>query len=205
MLDDRFSRFVPLVWLAFLAVFALVLFGFGIYGSALAQETVTVSPTPGGPTVITLQPIWEGLVPYIVAALGTIITAVVAWAGVLLNRWTGANLDKQAREALHSAAMTGVNLAIHQAGTLVEKMTITTKNQIVARGVEWVMQSVPGAIARFGLSPEQLGHIVESKIPLPVSPELVVAVEAPDRTVATPGYQSTSSMPKTPPSSGFKR
>jgi hypothetical protein len=203
MLDDRFSRFLPLVWLAFLAVFVLVLVGAGIYGSALAQDTITVPPsTNGAPTVITLQPLWEGLVPYIVAALGAIITGVVAWAGVLFNQVTGARLDAKAREALHSAAMTGVNLAIQQAGGLVGKVSITTKNQIVTRGVEWVLQSVPGAIARFGLSPEQIGHIVESKLPHPTAEVVLEVDQAPQ---VSPAYQSTSSMPKTPPPSGFKR
>lgn len=157
-----------------------VLAAFAFLAPAMAQDSVTVSPSSTS-TTITLRPLWDGLVPYIVAGLGSLVTVAAGWAALQFQRLTGIKIDDSAREALHSAAMTGVNLAISKLGSAAGNITIDVKSQIIAQALQWVQSSVPDAIKRFGLTPADLQKLIESKIP--------VAAAVPVAVVSGPGVK----------------
>lgn len=135
-------------------------------------------------TVVTGGPLFQLIEPYLVSGIGALITALIAWAAALVQRWVGIKIDQANREALHSAAMTGVNLALSKLGAEANDLSFDTKSAVIAQAVTWVEKSVPGALKHFGMTPDKIAAVVESKIgalaqatPVPVAP--VISLKAP--------------------------
>jgi len=128
--------------------------------AALASVSAAMPPD----TTISAGPIFQLALPYIVSGLGAIVTALIAWAAAAIQRWTGVRIDAAHREALHSAAMTGINLALSRLGASAGALTIDTKSPVIAETVKWMEKSVPGALAHFKMTPDKLGEFVEGKL-----------------------------------------
>ena len=102
--------------------------------AALAQTT---------PAPVKVGGLWDSLQPYVVDVLGVIVTAAISWAAAAFTRRTGIEIDAKHREALHSAAMTGVNLALQRVGVAAHALDITTSSRVIDDAINWVIQSVP--------------------------------------------------------------
>lgn len=76
---------------------------------------------------------------------GTITTALIGWAATAAKQRWGIEIEARQREALHSALMTGAQLALTRLGPQASQATLT------AAAVEYARGSVPGAIS--GLRP----------------------------------------------------
>ena len=94
------------------------------------------------------------------------VTALIAWAAAAFQRWTGVRIDQAHREALHGAAMTGVNMALSKLGVAASGLAIDVKSAVIAQAIAWMEKSVPGALAHFRMTPDKLADLVESKIGL---------------------------------------
>lgn len=123
---------------------------------ALAQDDTRVSA--GG--------LFGVVSPYIVELVSVAVTALLAWVSTMATRLMGVQLDAKAREALHSAAMTGVNAAISKLGVMASGFTIDVKQQIIVEAIRWVEKSVPDALKRLKVGPEEIAKIVASKLPV---------------------------------------
>lgn len=119
-------------------------------------------------TRVPVAPILEVLMPYILAALGTIITAILGWAAAAFQRWTNIKIEAQHREALHSALMTGATAAAAKYGPRVGELSIDVRSKIARDAIIWAVKSVPEALAYFKIAPEQdydkLKTMAESKV-----------------------------------------
>lgn len=129
-------------------------------------------------TVVTVGPLWDALVPYIASGMGLIITAAATWASYQFQRLTNMKLDQNARDALHSAAMTGVNLALNKAGVAAHEASFHIENAIIGEATGWVLKSVPDALKRLDISPDKVAAIVTSKIAALKNDAVVVPVPA---------------------------
>ena len=99
----RTFRFVDLGSLAL--AFCIVL---GVFAMpALAQDTST--ELRGGA-------IWATVAPYLFTTISAAVIAVLTWLAELFRRWTGIQIEAKHREALHSAAMTGVAAGFNKIG-----------------------------------------------------------------------------------------
>lgn len=131
---------------------------------ALPAPTLISAASAVPDTVVSGGPLFQIIEPYLVSGLGAAITALIAWAAALVQKWMGLKIDQAHRDALHSAAMTGVNMALSRLGTTANSLTIDTKSAVIAQAIAWIEKSVPGAMAHFKLTPDKLGAIVEAKI-----------------------------------------
>lgn len=129
-------------------------------------------------TIVSAGPLFQLVEPYLVSGLGALVTALIAWAAALVQQWVGIKLDQSHRDALHSAAMTGVTMALSRIGVAANSLTIDTKSAVVAQSIAWMEKSVPGALKHFGLTPDKLADIVESKIGALISAPAAVAIPA---------------------------
>lgn len=144
-------------------VFAVLLFPLAII-AAMAQTTVTTVPTTTGPTTISAASIYDTAVPYVLTALSAIVSGILAWLAALFQRWTGIRIEAEHREALHSAAMSGVAAALTKFRVNAEQVRFEVNSPVVAEAVEWMLRSVPDAIKALGVTPEALQKLVLSKI-----------------------------------------
>lgn len=81
----------------------------------------------------------------ILPIVATIATAVIGWAAAQARARWGIEIEARQREALHSALMTGAQLALARLGPQASQAALT------AAAVEYAQGSVPGAIS--GLRP----------------------------------------------------
>lgn len=115
-------------------------------------------------STIVLGGLWDSLSPFISAAAEGAIVAIVGWLATRVNRWTGLNIEARHREALHSAAVTGIDLALSRIGGRADKVDINLKSELVAEAADWVARSVPDALAYLGVTPDKISDLVESKL-----------------------------------------
>lgn len=81
----------------------------------------------------------------ILPIVATIVTALIGWAAAQARARWGIEIEARQREALHSALMTGAQLALARLGPQ------ATQSALTAAAVEYAERSVPGAMA--GLKP----------------------------------------------------
>jgi hypothetical protein len=165
----------PLIRWPLFAVGALSLLLGPPFGVALAQTV-----TPAANTAISLGPVYSLAASYILPALSVIVTAAITWAAAAFQRWTSVKIDQGHRDALHSAAMSGLTLALNKLGVAANGLTIDTKSAVIAQTVAWMEKSVPDALARFDMTPDKLAEFVQSKIGLLANAAApVVAIPSP--------------------------
>lgn len=93
------------------------------------------------------------------------ITALVAWATMMLQRWTGIQIEARHREALQSALENGARYAINLLRQRGEPITLEKTAEI---GAAYVRQSVPDALGYFKIGNVSLRDLMIPKVPLPV-------------------------------------
>lgn len=130
--------------------------------AAFAQEA---SSTVTGST-ITLAPAIDLLAPYVVSILAALAAGLLGWISKRLNEWLGVEIDGRAREALHSAAMTGLDKAVAAVRERGEDVRIDLRSPVIAEAAEWVLtKGAPGAVKRFGLTPDDVETMLRAKLP----------------------------------------
>lgn len=104
-----------------------------------------------------------------------IVTALLGWAAVLYTRLTGRQLDAQNRDSLQSALSNGVLWAIQQllasGGKLNADGTVpdAARAGVLSAAQSYVMQSAPGAIKHFKLTPNRLEMLTVPHLPPPAN------------------------------------
>lgn len=176
-------------------IVGLVLFAAGIIvpvipaaaGAALIALIAFAAPAwAADDTTVSLGGLVTAIIPYLEAALAALVTALIAWAAQAIQKWLGIQLDQSSRDALHSAAMTGVNMALSRLSQSAANLTFDAKSAVIAQAIEWVESSVPDALKHFGLTPEQLEALIESKLGIAAAASTPAAV-APAPTPAPAG------------------
>lgn len=145
------NRYTNQFCLAVAAAILMPLLALGAY----AQEAAAG-------TVVNFDPFIAEVVPYVVALVGAVVAAGVAWITRLLHSWTGIQIEARHRDALQSALMNGARSAI--AGYTPNGVRIDLKHPVVSEGVRFVLSSVPDAVKYFGLSPADIERHLLPKI-----------------------------------------
>lgn len=142
--------------LAWQVAIATLLFAIILIGSAYAQD----SSVPVGSFFV-------GLKAYIDSAVNVVVTAALAFGALRLNSWVGVQIEAKHREALHSAVMTGIRRALNGVEAALVDVKIDVKSPAMAKILTWVMETgAPEAVKYFGLTPDKLASLIESKVPL---------------------------------------
>lgn len=131
----------------------------------LAQDATTTVVTAAPGTTVTTGTWFSTYVqPGLSTLFGAVVTAAITWAAAALAKFTGVNVEQKYRDSVHSAAMTGINLAMSQLAPKLDNLTIDVKSQVVAHAVQWMVNSVPDAISHLGVTPDALIALAESKL-----------------------------------------
>lgn len=105
-----------------------------------------------------------------------IITAAITIAVAQFTKWTGIEVEARQREALHSAAMTGINLAIARYGAAAG-FAPNGRPDVVNDAVGWVLSTgAPRSVADLDLTDEDVRKVVESKLGALAAASATVAV-----------------------------
>ena len=144
-------------------------------GSASAQAVATT--TSGAP--FSAGGVFDAAMPYVLAATSAAMLFVIGIVGAMTRKWFGITIDKEMQDSLHKAAMTGVAAALDRLGVKAHELTIDLKATVLAQAAEWVVDSVPDALARLGVTPEMINTLVSSKLALLAHSVTETAVAAP--------------------------
>lgn len=114
---------------------------------------------------VSLAPIVDLAAPYIVSIIGALVAGLLGWLSKRLNDWLGIEIEGRHREALHSAALTGLERAVSAMRTRGEQISFDLKSPVIAEAVDWVLtKGAPDAVARFSLSPADVEAVVRAKV-----------------------------------------
>ncbi|EKX55711.1 hypothetical protein D516_3981 [Rhodobacter sp. AKP1] len=95
------------------------------------------------------------LMPSILDLAGVALTALIGFATLRFQRWTGIQIEARHREALHSAIMTAARVAVARG------LTREVATEFVS---SYARASVPEALKRLSPSAETLEALVRSKL-----------------------------------------
>jgi hypothetical protein len=132
---------------------AAMLLAASIVGAALAHADISVGQAFGA---------WR---EYVDAVLSALIIGLVGIVLELIRRKLGISIEDSQRAALQTALTNGAGLALTRLGNVLDKKTVTTGNAAIDEAVNYVMKSAPAAVARFGLTPDQVRQKIEAKLP----------------------------------------
>ncbi|RHZ95159.1 hypothetical protein D1114_10125 [Cereibacter sphaeroides] len=97
----------------------------------------------------------NALTPSLLDLAGVVLTALIGFATVRFQRWTGIQIEARHREALHSAIMTAARVAVARG----------LRREVAAEFVSsYARASVPEALKRLSPSVETFDALVRSKL-----------------------------------------
>mgnify|MGYP001271248871 CR=1 FL=1 len=139
---------------------------------SLLALALFLSPALAQDTNVHVGGLWGVLRPYIADLIGIGVAGLIAYLSMLLRTKFGIEIEARHREALHSAAVTGVNMALGQLNGRVEGLTVDVKNKLLADAMTYVIKSVPDAIRFFELDQkaDALRDILKSKMASAIGP-----------------------------------
>lgn len=115
-------------------------------------------------TIITGTDFWTLIQPFVVDVGVAVLTVLGGWLFAMIKRKFGLDIDAKNRDALHSAAVTGINLALAKLGTKLQGTSVDVHSAVIASAIQWVEKSVPDALSHFGVTPATLDDLVVSKL-----------------------------------------
>jgi hypothetical protein len=123
---------------------------------AMAQESTQVAV--GG--------LYATIRPYLADLIGLAAVAVIGVLAKLIKDKFGIDIEARHREALHSAAVSGINVALSKLDDKAGSITIDVKNKLIADALNYAIKAAPDAIKHFGLDAQRdkLKAIIESKL-----------------------------------------
>lgn len=117
------------------------------------------------------------VIEYALATLAVVVTWAIAYGAKKVRDWFGIRADEALRDTLHSAAMTGLRAALDRANTWAAGISINVKSQVLADAANYVLNvGAPQAVERFGLTPQRVAELVQSKLPVVELEEIAAGV-----------------------------
>lgn len=135
-------------------------------GVSTATITVPASTEPQE-FKIDLKPLIDGLVPYIVAAVGGVITVLGGLLTLWLKQKFNIDVDAKYREAWQQSATNAAGDLIARGAVKIEQATgrLVIENKDMATVINTVIARVPDAVKHFGLTPDDIRTTVIAKVP----------------------------------------
>lgn len=117
---------------------------------------------------VDLAPVLEVLAAFVAAAL----TAFLGLASQWIKRKAGIELDLKSNQMVNEAIERGLDFAIARIGP---RARFETKNELIALAAGYVSTGVPKALAHFGITPDRLATMIESRLRYNIQPMPVPA------------------------------
>ncbi|MDD3447358.1 MAG: hypothetical protein PHS60_18295 [Zavarzinia sp.] len=120
----------------------------------------------GGGTTVDFAP----LVSEVFSALASVALALGLWAVHQLSSWLKLKQDSEVRRYLEDACYAGINLIRTKAdGALNGQLSIDVKLALVAEVSQYLVDRVPDALRRFGLTGDALTSYVLGRLGEPLA------------------------------------
>lgn len=148
--------------IAAFVIMTLILFMLLFFGFAPRAMAATVDITP----------IYQQFVdPLVSALLQGLALAIAGWFTFLIQRYAPAFLktwlETKAAAALNTALQNGVIIAMHKLDAVeTVNSSVQVKGQVSAWAAQYAVDHAPGAVARFGLDPDQLAIKALAYVPV---------------------------------------
>jgi hypothetical protein len=112
--------------------------------------------------IIDLRPLFDQVVFPIV---GTVLTGFAAWAVAKISKLAHIQLTQAQARTLEGAMQNGINFALQRAQAAADAHgQVTTKQEIVALAVNYVVPKVPQAMNSLGVSNQGLAERIEARL-----------------------------------------
>ena len=114
---------------------------------------------------ISIQPLIQDLLPFVVTALGALITALAGFAVALLKQKTGIALSQQTLQVFETAAEAQAGKWVAaQAGSAWANASINVGNPEIAAAANLVISRLPEEAAQIGVTPDKMADLITGKI-----------------------------------------
>ena len=138
--------------------------------------TVTVPPSTEAQTYeIPIKDFIDGLLPYIVAGFGLLISTIFSAIGLYLKKRWNIEMDQRFSNQLQTGATNAAGLLIMKGAAKLDGATIKVHSEAVADAANDLIARFPEAIKHFDISTERVQEIIAGKIPQVLAPAPAVA------------------------------
>ena len=120
--------------------------------------------TPVVTSTFTLLPLYQGLEPYLVAAIGGIITVVGAWLCLQIKTYMNITVDASLSAQLNQAAMNAATRVIAGMEGPIANLPIDIDSPMVTEGAQYVLSHIPSVLEQLNYTPQQLRELVLAKL-----------------------------------------
>jgi len=151
----------------------------------LAQTTVT--STAPSETTINVGQLLAPWLQLLIAGVVSAILALLGWVTKVFNDKMNLSgnasvlaIEGQARDTLQSALTNAAGLLVMKLGPKLDGMTIDVKSPLVKDAIVTVNKLAGDAVARFGITPEDIGALVIAKVGVLTAPNPAVSPHTPD-------------------------
>lgn len=154
-----------------------------VVSKGLTTATVTVPASSEPQTFeIPTKEIIDALLPYIIAAIGGIITVMGGVVTAWLKRKWNIDIDQKHRDAWQQAAQNAAGALLARGAVSIQQGgRVTVDNAEMAKVINTVIGRVPDAIKHFGFEPDDVQNLIVAKIPQVMTGSVPAAVApAPD-------------------------
>jgi len=114
-------------------------------------------------TEVDLSVFWASVAIYVTAGIGSLCMALWGMAAITAKKKYNVDIDAGFRDGFQKALDNAIGYLV-QKGLTVLPGKVTISNDMLAVGVQYVIDSVPGAINHFGLTPEAIAQKIEAKL-----------------------------------------
>jgi hypothetical protein len=115
---------------------------------------------------IDVLPLYKAIEPYVVQAVGVVITALAAWFATQVKKWMGMTLDAAAEKTIEETAMNAATAALARLEGPISNLAIHIDSPLVASGVSYLITHAPDELTRLGFTPEQMQQLILAKLGL---------------------------------------
>jgi hypothetical protein len=138
---------------------------FLLLAGALTLALVEPAFAQSTSTTVDAGTIYTALLPYLVAAVGAVISVLVGWVLMLAKSKLGISIDDSMRSSLQTAATNAAGLVLNKVGNTLAGKSIDVKHAAIQEAVLYVVKNAPDALAHFGLSPDQVAEKILALLP----------------------------------------
>jgi hypothetical protein len=120
-------------------------------GALLCALIAAVNPALAQDTTVQIGGLWGSVRPIIADLIGIVVVAVLGWITKIVHDRFGIEIEAKHREALQTAAVNGINMALGRFDSKIESLSIDVKNKVIADAMSYMIKAVPDAITYFKL------------------------------------------------------
>lgn len=127
----------------------------------LVLITILIAPAFSQDSTVEMGGFLGWLRPYVMEVVTIVIGAAITWASKRFHDLSGMEIEARHREALQSALRNGAALVVDR---IPVDVTVDVKSPALARGIRYVLESVPDAVEFFGLTPDKIAALLLPKV-----------------------------------------